>query len=78
MKTAISLPTDLFVLADELAQKLGMSRSQLFVTALREFIGARQRNDLTAKINAACAKLDTTLPEELAQISRHKLLEAAW
>lgn len=78
MKTAISLPNDLFVLVDEFAKKLGMSRSELIATALREFIKLQQRNDLTAKINAACAKLDTTLPVEIAQISRQNLLEVEW
>lgn len=78
MKTAISLPADLFVLADEFAKNLGMSRSELIATALREFIKIRQRNDLTTKINAACAKLDTTLPADMARISRQKLLEAEW
>jgi metal-responsive CopG/Arc/MetJ family transcriptional regulator len=78
MKTAISLPNDLFVMADEFAKNLGISRSELIATALREFIKIRQRNDLTEKINAACAKLDTTLPEDLARVSRQKLLEVEW
>lgn len=78
MKTAISLPDDLFVLADEYATTLGMSRSELYATALREFIASRQRDDLTERINAACANLDTSLPADIARITRQKLLEAEW
>ena len=34
MRTAISIPDDLFESAEELAAELGMSRSQLYATAL--------------------------------------------
>lgn len=78
MKTAISLPDDLFMLADEFAKKFGMSRSELFATALREFIKSRQQDDLTERINAACAKLNTALPQDMAKSVRQKLLEVEW
>jgi metal-responsive CopG/Arc/MetJ family transcriptional regulator len=78
MKTAISLPDDLFMLADQFAKNLGISRSELYATAIRQFIIARQRDDLTEKINAACAKLDTSLPEDLARLTRQRLLEVEW
>lgn len=78
MKTAISLPDDLFALADEFAKNLGMSRSELYATAIRQFIITLQRDDLTEQINAACAQLDTGLPEDIAQITRQRLLEVEW
>ncbi len=78
MKTAISLPDDLFILADEFAKNAGMSRSELYATALREFITSRQQDDLTARINAVCAELDTELPEEIARITRQNLTEVEW
>ncbi|MFN8443312.1 MAG: hypothetical protein U0175_21225 [Caldilineaceae bacterium] len=78
MKTAISLPDDLFIQAEEFAKRLGISRSELYAHALREFILMRQQSDLTERINQACAKLDTTLPEELAKRARQRLLEAEW
>lgn len=78
MKTAISLPDDLFLQADQLARELGLSRSELYVQALRSFLAARQRHELTERINAACVALDTTLPGDLAQVARRRLLEAEW
>ena len=78
MKTAISLPNDLFILADEFAKSQGMSRSELFATALHEYILARQNSDLTEKINAACAKLNTALSVDLTAATRRKLLEVEW
>ncbi|HVF12231.1 MAG TPA: ribbon-helix-helix protein, CopG family [Actinomycetota bacterium] len=42
MKTAISLPDDLFGAAERTAQRLGLTRSELFRRALVAFL---QRND---------------------------------
>ena len=78
MKTAISLPAELFVLADNFAKEHGLSRSELFVTALRNYLAAQRHADLTARINHACENLNTALPQEVAVVSRHKLLEAEW
>ena len=78
MKTAISLPDDLFLQADQLARELGLSRSELYAQALRSFVAASQRHDLTERINATCAELDTALPDDLAQTARRQLLKAEW
>ena len=78
MKTAISLPDDLFFEAEEYAKSLGVSRSELYANALRAFILIRQQDDLTERINKACANLDTSLPSEIAKLTRQKLLEIEW
>jgi metal-responsive CopG/Arc/MetJ family transcriptional regulator len=53
VKTAISLPDDLFALATERAAELGVSRSQLFATALRRFLDDLDASSLVARIDAA-------------------------
>jgi metal-responsive CopG/Arc/MetJ family transcriptional regulator len=78
MKTAVSLPDELFLLADQFARDFGMTRSEFYATALRAFIAAQQNNDLTGRINAACAELDTALPQDIANAARRRLLEAEW
>ena len=78
MKTAISLPNDLFALAEEFAKGRGMSRSELYATALREYIDVHSRENLTERINAVCAIVDTSLPTDLAHSVRQKLLETEW
>ena len=55
-----------------------MSRSEFYATAVRKFIVAQQRNELTDRINAACAELDTMLPEDIAAVTRRQLLEVEW
>ena len=78
MKTVISLPDDLFVLADNFAKEHGLSRSELFVTALRDYLTAQHHEDLTARINRACENLNPALPQELAPVVCRKLLAAEW
>jgi predicted transcriptional regulator len=51
MKTAISLPDNIFEMADVLAGKMHLSRSQLYVMALEKFIRDNQESDITHRIN---------------------------
>ncbi len=51
MKTAISLPDEVFDSADALAGKLHVSRSKLYSMALEKFIQDNQKEDVTAQIN---------------------------
>ena len=78
MKTAISLPDDLFVLADDFAKTRGMSRSELYAMALREYVDAHTGTNLIERINAACAGLDTSLPADIAHSARQTLVAAKW
>lgn len=78
MKTAISLPDDLFEIAERLAAERGISRSELYATALRKYLEAHAREDLLERIDAACERLDTSLPDDLAAVSRAGLLRMEW
>ena len=55
MKTAISLPDDLFQSADALASKLGVSRSELYATAVAEYLAKHRDQDLTSRLNEVLA-----------------------
>ena len=73
MKTAISIPNDIFVTADRLAKRLGMSRSELYTRAVKQYIadcrhiGVREKLDKvygseevsvdTALLNAQAASI---------------------
>ena len=52
MKTAISLPDDLFESAEALASRLGVSRSQLYATALARLLAEHERGQVTARLDA--------------------------
>lgn len=55
MKTAISLPDDLFKAAESLAGQLGVSRSHLYATALDEYLGRHQSRRVTEQLNVVYA-----------------------
>ncbi|EKR83715.1 ribbon-helix-helix domain protein [Leptospira interrogans serovar Medanensis str. L0448] len=59
MKTAISIPDELFRAAEKIAKKLGIPRSQLFAKALEEFIQSHSKESVTEKLRV-CPK--TYLP----------------
>lgn len=44
MKTAISIPTPLFEAAEQLARRLGISRSELYQRAVRRFLEQYSRD----------------------------------
>jgi hypothetical protein len=52
MKTAISIPDDLFDAADKLAGDMGLSRSELYRTALAAFLAAHDRALVTERLDA--------------------------
>ena len=65
MKTAASVPDDLFRLAEAAARRLRVSRSQLYATAISEFLNRQQSNAVTERLNEVYsrqpAKVDAAL-----------------
>lgn len=55
MKTAISIRDEIFEAAERLAQSLGMSRSELYSTAVKEFVFRHSRQRITERLNEVYA-----------------------
>lgn len=51
MKTAVSLPDDLFEEAERLARRLKKPRSRLYSEAVREYVARRDPKLVTTKLN---------------------------
>ncbi len=51
MKTAISLPKDVFEKAERLAKRTRKSRSQLYCEAIREYVARHSPDELTEALN---------------------------
>lgn len=51
MKTAVSIPDQLFRRAEELAQRLGKSRSQIYREALAEYVFRREPRSVTTALD---------------------------
>ena len=52
VKTAISLPDELFEAADRLAARLGRSRSELYATAVAEYLDRHRFEGVTERLDA--------------------------
>lgn len=52
MKTAISIPDEIFESAEALASRLGVSRSELYATAVARLLAEHEHGQLTARLDA--------------------------
>lgn len=78
MKTAISLPDPLFNAADALAGRLGVSRSELYATALAEFVAKHTDTEVTARLNEVYADEDSSLDPVLRRMQRQSIGREEW
>ena len=51
MKTAISIPDPIFQAAEQLAKQNGISRSQLYATAISVYLKAHRGDGITERLN---------------------------
>jgi len=78
MKTAISVPDDVFKSADELAGELGVSRSALYSTAMAEYLAKHRGADITARLNKVYGEADSRLPAELRKAQARTIGKSEW
>jgi metal-responsive CopG/Arc/MetJ family transcriptional regulator len=78
VKTAISVPDPIFEAAERLAHQLGISRSELYSTAVSDFIRARQTDQITDQLNRVYATEDSALDPVLAQLQALSLPREEW
>ena len=70
MKTAISLPDSLFHEADAFAERVGVSRSELYATAVAEYLARRNGDRVTSQLNAVYGAASAPHQPELAPAAR--------
>ena len=56
MKTAISIPDPLFKAAEQVAHRLGISRSELFQRAVSSFLNDHEQDGVTEHLNTIYAQ----------------------
>ena len=80
MKTAISIPDKIFDAAERAATKLGMSRSELYTTAVREYIDRHAREGITDELNDVYGtyEVDSKLDPALAQMQSASIPKDTW
>jgi predicted transcriptional regulator len=78
MKTAISIPDVLFQRAEELAQRLGKSRSQVYQDALAEYLARREPAAVTLALDDLVDGLGDDRDDWLGAVQRSALERTEW
>ena len=78
MKTAISLPDDLFASADALARRLGVSRSGLVAAALAEYVAKHRSAKISERLDAVYAAEEGRVDRSLSRAQRQVLERSEW
>jgi len=78
MKTAISIPNQVFLRADKFARLRKMTRSALFTIAVDEYIQHHRQDNVTQKLNEVYAKEDSSLDSVLGKLQELSLPKEDW
>ncbi len=78
MKTAVSIPDDLFRRADELARRFGKNRSEVYREALTEYVARRESGAVTRALDALADDLAGESDGFVAQAARQTLEHSEW
>jgi metal-responsive CopG/Arc/MetJ family transcriptional regulator len=78
MKTAISLPDELFAQAERLARRLRKSRSELYRDAVSEFIARHDPEAITEAMDRVAELVDTPADALLTLAAHRVLARSEW
>jgi len=78
MKTAVSLPDELFQKAERLARRLKRSRSRLYRDALAEYVTRHDPDDLTRRIDDALVLAGDGIDPFVTAAARRGLARVEW
>ena len=78
MKTAISIPDEVFHRAEELAKSLGLSRSELYSQALANFLKSHRSLSVTDRLNLVYAQEDSSLDPSIATMQSQTISPEQW
>jgi len=78
LKTAISLPDQIFEEAEVLAQKLGISRSELYTEALKVYLRRYNRERILSKLNEVYSQESSDLDTVMTTMQLLSLPQEDW
>ena len=78
MKTAISIPDELFESAERFARRQGMSRSELYATALRRYLQEHRSEGITEQLDEIYGTEDGALDPAIARLQARSLPKDTW
>lgn len=78
MKTAVSLPDEVFRAAERHGRRTRKSRSQLYAEAIAEYLSRHAPDEITEAMNQVVAQLATPTDAFVAAASRRVLAHTEW
>ena len=78
MKTAVSIPDDVFEKVDRFARRAKRSRSEVFSAALREYIARHAPDEVTEAIDRALTEVGDQRDEFVSAAARRVLEKTEW
>jgi metal-responsive CopG/Arc/MetJ family transcriptional regulator len=78
MKTAVSIPDDVFDKVERFARRAKRSRSEVFSAALREYMARHASDEVTDAINRALDEIGDERDEFVAAAARRVLEKTEW
>jgi len=78
MKTAVSIPDEVYQGAERLARQSKKSRSRLYGDALKEYLARHAPDEVTEAMNRACAEVCETHDPFVSSAARRALERSEW
>jgi predicted transcriptional regulator len=78
VKTAVSMPDDLFRQAEATARRLNVSRSQLYAKAIAEYLKCQQGDAITERLNDVYSRHPAKLDSGLHRAQLKSLQKDVW
>jgi metal-responsive CopG/Arc/MetJ family transcriptional regulator len=78
MKTAVSIPDEVFQGAERIARRSKKSRSQVYSDALREYVARHSPDEVTEAMNRVVDALDEPTEPFIREASRRTLVRNEW
>jgi metal-responsive CopG/Arc/MetJ family transcriptional regulator len=75
MKTAVSLPDDVFHGAERFARRARKARSQLYAEAIAEYLARHAPDEVTENMNAVVDRLGAAAPDVFRRTAARRSLE---
>ncbi len=78
MKTAVSIPDDVFEEAERLVDQLQTSRSQLYARALAEYVARHDEDHVTAMMNRVVEEVGAEIGGFTREAAHQALRRVEW
>ena len=78
MKTAVSIPDDIFERAERLAARERRTRSEVYAAALDEYVARHTHDEVTDAMDRVCVEVGDRDDAFLAAAARRLLAQVEW